>query len=65
MTSLSKHFIATDELIATGYVGVLGHKDYGGLLETCMYYRLGLGEDENISEDICQLVSVCSNYMSW
>ena len=39
-------------VIYTGYLGVLGHRDYGGLLETCRYYRLGQGEVENISEDI-------------
>ena len=39
---------------------VLGHKDYGGLLETCRYYRLGQREVVNVSEDTCQLVRACA-----
>ena len=39
MTSLSKHFMATD-MSVVGFLGVLGHRLYGGLLETCWYYRL-------------------------
>ena len=35
----------------------LGHRDYGGLLETCRYYRLNQGEVENVSEDTCQLTT--------
>ena len=35
-------------VIKTGYLGVLGH--YGGLLETCRYYRLGQGEVKNVIE---------------
>ena len=66
MTSLSKHFMPTD-VSATGgnhlvrlpslpwaqglWLRFLGHKDYGGLLETCRHYRLGQGEVENVSED--------------
>ena len=46
-------------VIEAGYLSVLGHRDYGGLLESCRYYRLGQGHDENISEDTCQLVSTC------
>jgi hypothetical protein len=42
----------------------LGHKDYGGLLETCRYYRLDQGEVENIREDTCQLVCACFEYTS-
>jgi hypothetical protein len=26
-------------VIYTGYLGILGHRDYGGLLDTCWYYR--------------------------
>jgi hypothetical protein len=40
-----------------GYHGILGHRDYGGLLETCRYYRLGRGEVENVSEETCHLVN--------
>jgi hypothetical protein len=36
-------------VILAGYFGVLGHRDYGGLLETCWYYRMGQGEVENLS----------------
>ena len=43
MTSLSKHFMATD-VSATG--------GYGGLLETCWYYRFGQGQVENVSEHL-------------
>jgi hypothetical protein len=44
MTSLSKHFMATDVIvIQTVYLCILGHRDFGGLLETCRYYRLGEG----------------------
>ena len=42
-----------------------GHKDYDGLLETCVYYRLGQGEVENVSEHTCQLVSTFSKYVDW
>jgi hypothetical protein len=48
--------------MARGYLGVLGHRDYGGLLETCKYYRLGHAEVENVSEDTCQMFSTCSEY---
>jgi hypothetical protein len=86
MTSLSKHFMATDVsstgrqsfrlvtlvFLGTGtmvvclkHVGIVGPRDYGGLLETCCYYRLRQGEVENVSEDTCQLVSACSEYTSW
>jgi hypothetical protein len=51
-------------VIQAGYFSVIGHMDYGGMLETCLYYRLRLGEVENVSEDNCQLVSACSEYMS-
>jgi hypothetical protein len=37
-------------LMCAGYHDVLGHQDYGGLLETGRYYRLGQGEVENVSE---------------
>ena len=72
MTSLSTHFMATD-VSETGVLGhgdflvllsVLGHGDYGGLLEKCWYYILRQGEVENVSEDTCQMVSACSEYMS-
>jgi hypothetical protein len=36
-------------VIYTSYLRVLGHRNYGGLLETCRYYRLGQGE--HVSED--------------
>ena len=52
-------------VIQAGYLGVLGHRDYVGLLETCRYYRLGQGQVENVSEDTCQLVCECSEYTSW
>ena len=52
-------------VIQAGYLGVLGHRDEGGLLETCCYSRLGQGQVENVSEDTCQLVSACSEYTSW
>jgi hypothetical protein len=36
--------------IQAGYLSFFGgHKDYGGLLETCRYYRLGQGEVENVN----------------
>ena len=41
-------------VIYTCYLGILGHRDYSGLLETCRYYRLGQGEVENVSEDTCK-----------
>ncbi|MEW3450088.1 hypothetical protein QOZ67_30985, partial [Pseudomonas aeruginosa] len=43
-------------VIKAGYLHFLGHRDYGGLLETCRYYRIGQGEVENVSEDTYQLV---------
>ena len=49
-------------VIKAGYLSVLGHRDYGGLLETCCYYRLSQGQVENVSEDSCQLVSACLEY---
>ena len=49
-------------VIQKSYLGVLGHKDYGGLLETCRHYRLAQGEVENVSENTCQLVNACSEY---
>ena len=52
-------------VIYAGYLSGLGPRDYGGLLETCCYYRLREGEVENVSEDTCQLVSTCAEYMSW
>ena len=42
MTSFSKHLMA-------GYLRFLGQRDYGGLLETCKYYRLSQGEVDNVS----------------
>ena len=36
-------------IIWAGYLHFLGHRDYGGLLETCRYYRLSQGEFENVS----------------
>ena len=52
-------------VIYAGYLGILGHRDYGCLHETCRYYRLGQGEVENVSEDTCQLISTCVEYASW
>ena len=46
------------KVIQTGYLGVLGHRYYGGLLETRRCYRLGQREVENVSEDTCQLVLI-------
>jgi hypothetical protein len=31
-------------IIKAGYLYFLGHRDYGGLLKTCRYSRLGQGE---------------------
>jgi hypothetical protein len=45
-------------------LSVLGHRDYGGLLETYWYYILSQGLVENVSEDASQLVSACSEYTS-
>jgi hypothetical protein len=44
-----------------GYLGVLGHRDDGGLLKMSSYYRLGQGEVENASENNRQLVSTYSD----
>ena len=50
--------MATDvSAIYVGCLCVLGHRDYGGLLETSWYYRLNQGHIENVSEDTYQLVS--------
>ena len=38
-----------------GCLCVLGHRDYGGLLDACWYCRLNQGHVENVSEDTCQL----------
>ena len=42
-------------IIWADYLRFLGHRDYGGLLEICRYYRLGQGEVDDVSENICQL----------
>ena len=52
---------------ATGYLGVIGHRDYGGLLETCRYYRLVRGEVENAydcdtASQHCPFVVICVMY---
>ena len=50
-------------VIWAGCLCVLGHRDYGGLLETCWYYRLNQGHVEDVSEDRVResfvRVSVC------
>ena len=51
-------------VIEAGYLSVLGHRDYGGLFETCWYYRLSQRQVENISEYTCHLLSACSEYTS-
>jgi hypothetical protein len=56
--------VSHDQPFKAFYLGVPGDRDYGGLLETCRYYKLGQGEVENDSEDTCQLVSACSEYTS-
>ena len=70
MTSLSKHFMATD-VSAMGLYSVrqvtflfLGT----GTMVVCLKnvgIKLRKGEFENVSEDTCQLVSTCSEYTSW
>ena len=63
MTSLSKHFMATD-VSATGWSSfrqvTLVFLGTGTVivLKTCWYYRLGQGEDENVSEE-------CLQYTPW
>jgi hypothetical protein len=58
-------WVGSHLVIYVGYVGVLGHRNYGGLLETCRYFRLGQELVENVIEDTCQLISACSEYTSW
>jgi hypothetical protein len=48
-------------VIYTGYFGILGYRDYGGLIETCRYYRLGQGEVENVSKDTCTAENGCAD----
>ena len=65
---VSKHFMARD-MSAMGQQSftqvTLVHRDYGGLLETCRYYRLDQGEVENVSEGTWLLVSAYSEYVPW
>jgi hypothetical protein len=46
MTSLSKY------LMVIAFLGVLGHGDYSGLLETSWYYRPGLLLQSGIKMDL-------------
>ena len=69
MTSLSKHFMATDvsatdpksfRQVSLAFLGT-------GTMVVYLKHgiRLGQGEVENVSEDTCQLVNGCSEYTSW
>ena len=49
-----RHECYRSVVIWAAYLGVLGHRDYGNLIETCWYYRLGQGQVGNFSEDTGQ-----------
>jgi hypothetical protein len=53
--NLSKHDYRCVLVIVAGRLKVLGNRNDGGYLETCVDYRLGQGEVENDCEYACQL----------
>uniref|UniRef100_A0A4W5PKT1 Chromosome 8 open reading frame 34 n=1 Tax=Hucho hucho TaxID=62062 RepID=A0A4W5PKT1_9TELE len=61
LENLSRSIAASDELDQACYLSVLEHRDYGGLLETCWYYRLSQGQVENPSPSHSNLSSSCCN----